>query len=336
MTAQPAITIGANRFRAEREADWAALEAMLDRAEKKSLKSLSDDDLIALPVLYRATLSALSVARATSLDADLIGYLESLSARAYFFVYGVRESPGSRLTRFFRRDWPAAVRALLPETWLSLALLVAGTLIGYLLVTRDPAWYGAFVPGDLAGGRTPDSSAASLQKTLYDGGDGPLGILASFLFTNNARVAIAAFALGFAAGLPTLMLILGTGCMLGAFLALFAKHGLLLQLLGWLMIHGTTELFAVILAGAAGFHIGRAVLFPGDATRAAAVSTAGRRAATVMIGVGIMLFAAALLEGFARQLVTNDALRFGIAALMLALWLGYFYLPRRNQGGGNG
>ena len=50
----------------------------------------TDEELLAIPVLYRATLSSLSVARATSLDHSLIDYLESLSTRAYFFVYGAR------------------------------------------------------------------------------------------------------------------------------------------------------------------------------------------------------------------------------------------------------
>jgi uncharacterized membrane protein SpoIIM required for sporulation len=318
----------------EREGDWAALEALLDRAERKSLRGLSDDDLIALPRLYRATLSSLSVARATSLDADLIAYLESLSARAYFFVYGVRESAWTRLGRFVTHDWPRAVRTLAPETLLSFLLLVAGTFIGILMVSRDPAWFAAFVPPELAQGRDPAATTAALRATLYDGGGGgPLAILASFLFTNNARVAIGAFALGFAAGLPTAMLMLSTGCMLGAFLVLFAGHGLLLPLLGWLMIHGTTELFAVVIAGAAGFRIARAVLFPGQDSRVAAVEYAGRPAATAMIGVGIMLFVAALLEGFARQLITDDRVRFAVAGIMLAAWLSYFYLPRRKMAG---
>ncbi len=327
MTAQ-AITVGSRRFRADRAADWAALEALLDRAEKKSLRSLGDDDLVALPVLYRATLSSLSVARATSLDADLIAYLESLSARAYFFVYGVRESGLARLRRFLRVDWPAATRALLGETLVSLALLVAGTIIGVVLVTRDPSWYGAFVPMELAAGRDPAATTASLRATLYGGDGQPLALLASFLLTNNARVAIVAFALGFAAGVPTALLMLSTGCMLGAFLALFASHGLLVPLIGWLMIHGTTELFAVVLAGAAGFHIARAVIFPGAQTRIAALQIAGRRAATVMVGVGAMLFVAAALEGFARQLIRDDLLRFGVAATMLLAWMAFFYLPR--------
>jgi hypothetical protein len=69
-------------FRAEREADWARLESILNRVETRSPKSLDDDDLFALPVLYRATLSSLSVARATSLDRGMIDYLEGLSLRA--------------------------------------------------------------------------------------------------------------------------------------------------------------------------------------------------------------------------------------------------------------
>jgi uncharacterized membrane protein SpoIIM required for sporulation len=98
------------------------------------------------------------------------------------------------------------------------------------------------------------------------------------------------------------------------------------------MIHGSTELFAVVIAGAAGFHIGRAILFPGALSRAAALQTTGRRAAGAMIGVGIMLFVAALLEGFARQLITDDGARFAFAAIMLSAWLAYFYLPRRDPG----
>ncbi len=321
---------GSRRFRAEREDDWAALETLLTTAEKRSFKALSDDDLVALPTLYRATLSSLSVARATSLDADLIAYLEGLSARAYFFVYGVREGGWHRLKRFFARDWALAVQSLLPETLASLALLLIGTVAGVVLVTRDPSWYGAFVPQGLASGRNPDATAASLRATLYDGGaKQPLAVMAAFLFTHNAQIAIGAFALGFAYGVPTALLMLTTGCMMGAFFALFASHGLGLQLGGWMMIHGTTELFAVVLAGAAGFRIGRAVAFPGALSRQAAAQAAGRQAALVMAGVAMMLFVAGGLEGFARQLIRADDIRYAVAAGMLTLWLSYFYWPRR-------
>jgi uncharacterized membrane protein SpoIIM required for sporulation len=99
------------------------------------------------------------------------------------------------------------------------------------------------------------------------------------------------------------------------------------------MIHGSTELSAIILAGAAGLHIGRAVAFPGDRSRLAAAGDAGRRGALVMIGVVIMLLAAGLLEGFARQLITADSARYAIAAAMFALWVVYFALGGRRRHG---
>ena len=43
------------RFRAEREADWLRLESLLRKAEGRSAAALSDDELLAVPVLYRAS-----------------------------------------------------------------------------------------------------------------------------------------------------------------------------------------------------------------------------------------------------------------------------------------
>src|ERR1700722_3916404 len=116
------LQLKSQRFRAEREWDWRRLEGLLRKVEGKSASSLTDDELLAIPVLYRATLSSLSVARATSLDHSLVEYLESLSTRAYFFVYGTRAGIGTRLGRFFRETWPAAVRGLWRETLVSLAV----------------------------------------------------------------------------------------------------------------------------------------------------------------------------------------------------------------------
>jgi len=324
----------ARRFRAAREEEWRRLEDILTRAEKKSVRSLSDEELLALPVLYRGALSSLSVARETSLDLELINYLEGLCARAYFFVYGVRTSVGSRLAAFFARDWPAAVRALWRETLVSFTITLIGALAGYLLVAADPGWYGSLVPAEMAAGRDFDATTAFLRETLYhrEGGRG-LSAFATFLFTHNAQVCMMSFALGFAFGVPTAMLLVYNGAMMGAMFALFASHGLGPELGGWLIIHGSTEIFAIVLAGAAGFRIGWSVVFPGELSRLDAATVAGRGAAVVMAGVVVMLLCAGLLEGLGRQLVTSDLLRYTIGLAMLTLWLAYFYLPRRAPNG---
>src|SRR3954470_2765578 len=119
------------RFRAARQEEWRRLETILTTAEKRSVRALEDEDLLALPILYRGALSSLSVARETSLDLETITYLEGLCARAYFFIYGVRTRPLQRIGAFLAHDWPAAARALWRETMIALLLLALGTVAGY-------------------------------------------------------------------------------------------------------------------------------------------------------------------------------------------------------------
>lgn len=324
------------RFRNEREADWQKLEGLLQRAERGGAKALYEDELIALPRLYRAALSSLSVARAISLDRAMIDYLESLCARAYFFVYGARPRLGKRVADFFARGWPAAAQALAGEALVAGLMMMAGAIAAFGLVLSDPDWFYSFIPEELAKGRTPAATTEYLRTTLFsEEQDAMLSAFATFLFTHNATVAILAFAVGFAFALPSLLLMVYNGCMLGALFAVFWMRGLGVELGGWLLIHGVTELLAITLAGAAGLHIGRAIAFPGRRTRLEAIAGAGREAATLMVGVVFMLFVAGLLEGVGRQMITSTEIRYSIAAASAAIWFAYLFLPRRN-GAANG
>jgi uncharacterized membrane protein SpoIIM required for sporulation len=320
--------VNATRFRQAHEEDWSRLEQIVTRMEKRSIRSLSDDDLLALPGLYRTTLSSLSVARDTSLDRGLITYLERLSTRAYFQIYGVQTPASRQLTGFFARGWPNAVRALWRETLFCVVLTFGAALVAYLLIRSDPTWFYSMIPEGLADGRDPSATAEFLRSTLYNSPkdkDGPLGVFATFLFTHNSQIAIFAFALGFAFAVPTVLLILYNGLMLGAFYAIFAAKGLGPNVTGWLMIHGTTEIFAICIAGAAGIRIGTAIAFPGRASRMDSAVQAGRVAATAMAGTVIMLAVAGLLEGVGRQTINDDGWRMLIGSAVLIGWLTYFY-----------
>ena len=320
--------VNATRFRQAHEEDWSRLEQIVTRMEKRSIRSLSDEDLLALPGLYRTTLSSLSVARDTSLDRALIAFLERLSTRAYFQIYGVQTPAWRQLTGFFARGWPNAVRALWRETLFCVTLTIGAALVAYLLIRSDPSWFYSMIPEGLADGRDPSATAEFLRSTLYNSPkdkDGPLGVFATFLFTHNSQIAIFAFALGFAFAVPTVLLILYNGLMLGAFYAIFAAKGLGPNVTGWLMIHGTTEIFAICIAGAAGIRIGTAIAFPGRASRMDSAVQAGRLAATAMAGTVIMLAVAGLLEGVGRQTINDDGWRMLIGSAVLIGWLTYFY-----------
>jgi uncharacterized membrane protein SpoIIM required for sporulation len=318
-----------DRFRLEREADWQRLEAIVTQIEKGRLRRLSDEDVQALPVLYRTVASSLSIARETSLDAATLAYLESLAQRAWFLVYGPRVTLWAWLRRFLGGGWSEAVRQIGLDVLIALTVMVAGAVVGWLLVASDAEWYHALVPGQFADARVPGASRDVLHGTLF-GNEGKTGLsaFAAYLFSNNAQVSIMAFALGFAFGLPTLMLLVQNTALLGAMLWLYHGQGLTIDFIGWLAVHGTTELFAILLAGASGLHIGRSMAFPGDRPVVQAAAEAGRRAALVMTGVVLMLVVAALLEAFPRQLVGSTSGRLTIGLFMLVLWLTYFYALR--------
>ncbi|RIV86281.1 stage II sporulation protein M [Aurantiacibacter xanthus] len=325
-----AASLRSDRFRLEREVDWQRLERIVTALEKGRPGRISDDDLLDLPVLYRKATSSLAVARETSLDAAAIAYLEALVRRAWFQIYGPRETLTGWMRTFLGGGWSRAVRAIWLDICIALFFMVAGTVVGWLLVSREPDWFYSLVPGAMADGRVPGADPEVLRQSLDPTADANgLSVFATYLFSNNTGVAILAFALGFAFGIPTLLLLISNMALLGAMLFVFVEAGLGYEFVAWLSVHGTTELGAILLAGAAGIHVGRSMAFPGQRTVLAAAQGAGVNAAQVMAGATVMLVVAGLLEGFVRQLVGDPSARLAIGGVMLAFWCLYFAGMRR-------
>ena len=324
-------------FRRERERTWRELETLVAKTESGGVRALSPNDVMRLPGLYRATLSSLSVARSISLDRNVLEYLEALAARAYFCVYGARSGLPEALARFFRAGFPRAIRAARWHIAIATLCLGLGVLIGFSLVSQDDDWYYTFVPAQMAGERTPTASTEDLRAVLYDDGGGDverLNLFASFLFSNNAKIGMLCFALGFALGVPVVLLLVYNGLTIGAFLALYDSRGLLAEVGAWLLIHGVTELLAVVVCGGAGLVLAESIAFPGRHTRLANLAQKGRMASRIVMGAVAMFFLAALLEGFGRQLIGDPAWRYGIAFTSLVLWAGYFGLAGRGAADG--
>ncbi|MEM9733561.1 MAG: stage II sporulation protein M [Pseudomonadota bacterium] len=330
-----ALLIRSARFRKEREEDWRQLEALVKRAERSGLAGFTLEETQTLSSLYRRGANALALARTISLDAGLLTYLENLTTRAWIVVHSNREPLRAVLAGFFQRTAPAAIRRCTKHIALAALFFFLGAIIGYALVISEPNWFYTFVNGGLAGNRNPDASAETLRSTLFSDRETfleRLSTFASYLFTHNTRVAFLALALGILMGAPTALLLLYNGLILGAFFAIFAAKDLAWELFGWLSIHGVTEIAAIIIAGAAGLRMGQAMLFPGLDSRAHALREAGKDVGRLAIIAMLMLLAAALLEGFARQLIQETTVRLAIGWSIGGLWLLWF-LKGLGQGG---
>lgn len=323
----PEDLIRSTRFRTEREADWQRLERIVALTERNGVRALEFQDARDLAPLYRQAMNSLSAARAISLDRALLDYLEALCCRAYLAVYAPQETLAGLVGRFLVREAPRAVRRTLLQLAIALLAMGAGVVAAYLLCMEDMTWFNTFVPGDLAAGRGPASSRAELLDMLYERQDGVYGQLAafsSFLFSHNAQIAFLCFSMGVFVCLPSLLLCIYNGLIVGAFAALYADRGLGYDFFAWLSVHGVTEIGAILIASAGGFRLGFAVLFPGRLSRRDALRRQGPDAATLAAVAVLMLFAAAGLEGFARQLILDPELRIGIGWSVGATWAMYF------------
>lgn len=321
-------------FRRERESYWRELMSLLDKVERHGLKRLTAPELERLPILYRQVVGSLSLARAISLDRNLLDFLESLAARAYLAVYGTRTPALVVVRTFFFERFPRAFRTTWLQFSLALGLLALGVAVGWVLTLRNLDHYYALVPASVAQDRGPLSTTESLRSVLYQKVNvetASLTAFSSFLFTHNAKVGILAFALGFAFGVPVILLMFSNGLILGAMAALYQTRGLGWDFWGWVLPHGVTELMAIAICGGAGFTLARAVIFPGRDTRAQALARKGRVAGALAFGTVACFFIAGLIEGYFRQLVHNPLVRYSFATLTLVLWLAYFSSAGRKK-----
>ena len=314
------------QFRRERQASWQELESLLKRIEDSGLAVLSHDELTQLPLLYRSAIGSLSVARAISLDRNLVQYLTGLAQRAHLAMYSGRRRPVEGVVQFFARRFPQLLRSFRVPFAIAFGSLLAGVLIGYQLTRHSPDRYYGFVPEALAQDRTPSTPTAQLRAILYSKPRQgvALDVFASFLFDHNARIGISCLALGFAGGVPVILLLFSNGLTLGAMAALYASRGLGGEFWAWILPHGVTELLAVVLCGTAGLVFGAAILFPGSLSRLDRLRTRGRDAGLLVLGAVPMFFFAALFESFFRSLSQEPSLRWTVAALVATGWVLYF------------
>ncbi len=305
--------------------EWDELELLVSRA-RKSIRKLTPEDLSRLDILYRRTSSHLAQVSSRTTDHGLIQYLNNLTAAAHSIIYlPPRRNVISGIPRFFARSFPASVARLWKFHTLAGFLLLLGMLVAFFAVQQDSTNAYALLIGDEL--RQPGASKEQLLYVLRHGRDTEAGQkfhFASFLFSHNLKVGIVALAAGALAAIPTVFLTLYNGLMLGAFAAVHYNAGINAEFWAWILPHGITELWAIVLCSGAGLRIGQAVLSPGLLTRGESMRLAGEEAARTIVGVGLMLLIAAIIESYLRQSHLSQTARYTFAGATLVIWSVYF------------
>jgi uncharacterized membrane protein SpoIIM required for sporulation len=279
---------------------WAALEQLLDRAEREGLGALPLDDARALSRLYRSASSDLLWVRSHAGSADVSGFVNDLVARAYALTYPGKRFRAGEMGRFLAFGFPRLLQAEWRGFVASFLVFFAGFGFGWVGMVFDPEAAPYLVPEQHL--KFDPTERAKDEAKAEGASVGQQAQFSSFLFTHNIQVAFLAFALGLTAGIGTAIMLFSNGVLLGALAWVYASKGLMGWFWAWILPHGIPEITAIVIAGAAGFVLARGLVAPGGLSRRAALRKEAILAVKLLLGTLALFVLAGFIEGTISQI----------------------------------
>jgi len=307
-------------FQTAHEPLWTELEQAIRLPERK----LDPQRFLAL---YRTCCEHLALAEGRGFPSAIIERLAIVTARAHQIVYRQSDFGIARIARVLLNRFPAMVRAQRGYVALSALLLMGPAIVLGFAVYHRPDLILSIVDGGTAARfeRMYDPSNEVLGR-LRDAGSN--WMMFGFYIMNNIGIAFQCYATGILLGVGSVYFIAMNGAFGGAIAGYVASAGFGGTFFSFVATHSAFELTAIVLCGAAGLRMGRAVLLPGRLRRTAALELAAKDTSIIVFGSAVMLVIAAAIEAFwsSAAWITPTAKYSGAAACWILVLL--FFLRR--------
>lgn len=303
---------------------WKATEKVVEQAARLSPDQLAD--------AYTDLTADLSFAQTHFPNSRITIYLNNLASALHNTIYRNKREKWSRIITFWSQEVPHAMYNGRRELLTSFIIFVVSVLIGVLSAAND-ANFVRLILGNGYVDMTLDNIARGEPMAVYSGASEVPMFLQITL--NNIMVSFNCFAMGIFTSFGTGYMLLVNGIMIGAFQTFFYQHGLLWESTLAIWLHGTLEIWAIIVAGAAGLALGNGWLFPGTYSRIESFRRGAKKGLKMVVGTVPIFIMAGFIEGFiTRHTELPDLLRLGLILTSLAFIIFYYiYLPNRKKHG---
>jgi uncharacterized membrane protein SpoIIM required for sporulation len=214
-------------------------------------------------------------------------------------IYKTKKESLGRFVDFWKTEMPLTFRSVHREFLLAFIVFAVSVLIGVVSSLYDKE-FPRLILGDGYVNMTLENIRSGDPMAVYKH-TGRMDMF-SQITLNNVMVSFRTFVSGFLTSIGTFFILFYNGVMVGAFQTLFYNEGAFLTSFLVIWIHGTLEIWAIIVAGAAGFVMGNSILFPGTYSRFQSFRMGAMRGLKVIIGTVPIFIVAGFLESFITRL----------------------------------
>lgn len=266
----------------------------------------------------------LSYAKTFYPGSSTANYLNGLTGLFHQKIYRNKKEKSSRLFSFWQFELPYLFKAYHKQFLYAFLFFIVFCAMGALSAKFDENFI-RLILGDDYVNMTNENIENGDPFGVYKKG-GQMNMFFGIAF-NNIKVSFFAYILGAFFSVGTIWLLLSNGLMLGSFQYYFFSKGLGWKSVTVIFIHGTLEIWAIVIAGAAGLILGNSILFPGTYKRSVSFLRGGKDGLKIVIGLVPVFLAAAFLESFVTR-YSNMSLWISLSILggSLAFIIWYFII----------
>lgn len=293
---------------------WEEFENLL-KSENSNPDKLSD--------LFIQVTDDLAFARTQYPESRTYVYLNDLASKIHGKIYKNKAEDRKRFAEFWKYEVPMIMFESRIKLLYAFLIFAIAIVIGVVSQQVDDT-FARTILGDGYVNMTLENMKEGDVLAVY-GRDNQMDSFFAITF-NNVRVSFTAFAAGLLLSLGTGFMLFQNGVMVGCFFTFLAQQGFMNQAFKVVMLHGTLELSAIVIAGAAGFVMGNSILFPGTYSRLASFKKGAIKGLKIVMGLMPVFIMAGFIEGFFTRYTGMPWILSGTIILGSAMFIIYYYV----------
>lgn len=294
---------------------WEAFEKTLNHRHEAQPDELAS--------LFVQVTDDLSFARTQYPGSRTTQYLNALAGKVHLEIYKNKKEDTNRFIAFWKSELPDILGEAQRPMFYALVVFLMAACIGALSVAHDDTFV-RLILGDEYVNMTLQNIKSGNPTQVYSSSG---AVEMFFMITrNNIMVSFMVFVYGVFASVGTGFYLFYNGLMVGTFLFFFYQENELAQAFPVIMLHGTIELSAIVIAAGAGFVMGNSLLFPGTYSRLASFKMGAMKGLKIVMGLVPFFVVAGFIESFiTRYAFMHWSIKFLIIGAS-AVWMIYYFV----------